>query len=410
MPEAKLVLKEPKSTSPTLIYLILRFKSQRLKYSTGKKINPKHWNEDKQLARETKSFVGFEDFNNSLKNMVSAAEKYYSKLVNEGIQPTPEAIKAHLNEKFFRNKVEFSEKKLGLFEFIEHLINTSNKHKNTIKQYRLAHKNLLEFKKSCKVQIEYESIDVHFYDKFMRFLLTKNYAPNTIGSRIKNLKVFMSEAVERGLTNNIQFKSNRFKKPYEKAETIYLTVEELNKIYDLDLSNNPRLDKVRDLFIIGCYTGLRFSDLVELRDENLIDNRTKIKIRTVKTGATVVIPLHKYVRHILEKHNGIPPQIISNQKMNNYLKELGALAEINEDVLINSTKGGKKQSEIYKKYELITAHTARRSFATNAYLNDIPSISIMKITGHTTEKSFLTYIKISQEDNANKLLNHPFFN
>jgi integrase len=244
----------------------------------------------------------------------------------------------------------------------------------------------------------------------MRFLLNKGYSPNTIGSRIKNLKVFMGEAMERGLTDNTHFKSSRFKKPYEKSESIYLTLDEIKAIYELDLSENTRLEKVRDLFIIGCYTGLRFSDLEQLCTDNLIDNKTKIKIKTVKTGEVVVIPLHKHVREILEKHDGIPPQLISNQKMNDYLKEIGEKAGITDAVIINTTKGMIKESATYNKFELITSHTARRSFATNAYLNDIPSISIMKITGHSTEKAFLTYIKISQEDNANKLLNHPFFN
>ena len=96
--------------------------------------------------------------------------------------------------------------------------------------------------------------------------------------------------------------------------------------------------------------------------------------------------------------------------MNDYLKEIGKLAEINEPVQISITRGGKTAKEMFKKYELITTHTARRSFATNAYLMDIPSISIMKITGHKTEKSFMKYIRISQEENANKLINHPFFN
>jgi len=95
--------------------------------------------------------------------------------------------------------------------------------------------------------------------------------------------------------------------------------------------------------------------------------------------------------------------------MNDYLKELGQLAEIEESILITATKGGKRETETFKKWELITTHTARRSFATNAYLQNVPTISIMEITGHKTEKSFLKYIKISQEDNANKLINHPFF-
>jgi integrase len=124
----------------------------------------------------------------------------------------------------------------------------------------------------------------------------------------------------------------------------------------------------------------------------------------------VIVPLKGYVKEILKKYDGIPPQAISNQKMNEYLKELGEMAELKEDVVISLTKGGKRQTENFKKFELITTHTARRSFATNAYLQNVPTISIMKITGHRTEKSFLKYIKISQEDNANKLINHPFFN
>ena len=123
----------------------------------------------------------------------------------------------------------------------------------------------------------------------------------------------------------------------------------------------------------------------------------------------VIIPLKDYVKEILRKYEGIPPSAISNQKMNEYLKELGEAAAIKDDIVIASTKGGKRHIETYKKFELITTHTARRSFATNAYLQNVPTISIMKITGHRTEKSFLKYIKISQEDNANKLVNHPFF-
>jgi integrase len=134
-----------------------------------------------------------------------------------------------------------------------------------------------------------------------------------------------------------------------------------------------------------------------------------VKIATKKTGEVVIIPLKGYVREILKKYEGKAPEPISNQKMNEYLKELGQLAEVEEDIIITRTIGGKRQSETFKKWELITTHTARRSFATNAYLLNVPTISIMKITGHRTEKSFLKYIKISQEDNANKLVNHPFF-
>jgi integrase len=124
----------------------------------------------------------------------------------------------------------------------------------------------------------------------------------------------------------------------------------------------------------------------------------------------VIIPLHKYVRNILKKHNGKIPQALSNPKMNLNLKHLGTLAKINDAVETSITKGGKLVKNSISKNKLICTHTARRSFATNLYMAGVPSITIMKITGHQTEKSFLRYIRISQEENANKLLDHPFFN
>lgn len=110
-------------------------------------------------------------------------------------------------------------------------------------------------------------------------MMEKNYSLNSIGTSVKNIKVFMNEAVERGLTRNLEFRNKKFKIIEEETENIYLSEDEIKKIYELDLSDNKRLDRVRDLFIIACYSGLRFSDLIQLRDENFIDNKTKIKIK-----------------------------------------------------------------------------------------------------------------------------------
>jgi len=128
-----------------------------------------------------------------------------------------------------------------------------------------------------------------------------------------------------------------------------------------------------------------------------------------KTNDTVIIPLHKYVRDILKKYDNEVPKSLCNQKMNVYIKHIGSTAKINDKIEVTITKGGKLTKETCLKYNLISTHTARRSFATNLFLADIPAITIMKITGHRTEKSFLRYIRISQEENANKLLDHPFF-
>ena len=166
---------------------------------------------------------------------------------------------------------------------------------------------------------------------------------------------------------------------------------------------------MRDLFVIGCYTGLRFSDLSQISTDNFINNGTQIKLKTEKTGELVVIPLHKTVKEIIKKYNGQIPEAMSNPKMNLHIKRIARMAKIKDKTMTSITKGGEKQTTVREKWEQVTVHTARRSFATNMYLLDIPTISIMKITGHKTEKAFLLYIKISQEENANKLLNHPFF-
>lgn len=147
----------------------------------------------------------------------------------------------------------------------------------------------------------------------------------------------------------------------------------------------------------------------QISTDNFINNGTQLKVKTEKTGEFVVIPLHRLVKEIVDKYDNQLPRVISNQKMNEYIKVVAKLAQLDDRISVIITKGGTKQTEVLEKHKLVTVHTARRSFATNMYLMDIPPISIMKITGHRSERAFLLYIKISQEENATKLLNHPFF-
>jgi integrase len=171
------------------------------------------------------------------------------------------------------------------------------------------------------------------------------------------------------------------------------------EIYKLDLSKNKRLDKVRDLFLVGCYTGLRFSDLSVLTAKNIIDNF--IEIETQKTRESVAIPLHPIVRNIIDKHKGGLPRALSLQRMNIYLKKIGEMIEsLNVNTSKKITKGGLEITTNSKKYLQITTHTARRSFSSNLFVKGVPSQTIMKITGHKTEKSFMQYIKITPKENA----------
>ena len=187
----------------------------------------------------------------------------------------------------------------------------------------------------------------------------------------------MTEALEKKLTTNIEFRNRKFKTIDEESENIYLNEKEIERIYSFDLSSNTRLDKVRDMFIIGCYTGLRYSDLVLINDNNLIDKNTKLKIKTEKTGERVVIPLHRYIRSILKKYSGIPDYNISNQKMNAYLKEIADLCNIQKK---------------------LTYHIARHTFATTVTLsNGVPIETVSKMLGHRNLKTTQHYAKILDE-------------
>jgi integrase len=407
MAKASFFLKEPNSKSDTVVFLYFNFGDKRLKYSSGEKINPKFWNIENQRARETKQFKEYPEFNASLERCSSSAKTAYRKLLNNGETPTVVKLKNELDKEFRKKKDDKPE----LLSFIERFISEVSglRSINTIKAYKSALNHLKTYTITKKTSIDFDTIDLSFYNSFTKYLVEDlNMSQNTVGSKIKNVKVFMNEAHQRGLHNNLEFRNRKFKKLTEDTDKIYLNSQELEKIYKLDLSGNKKYEKVRDLFIIGCFTGLRFSDFTQLTKENIIDGN-KIKIRTQKSKDIVVIPLHPYVKDIYIKYGWEIPEPISNQKMNEYLKKIGEIAEIKGSVQTAITRGGKMQKNLIEKFNLISTHTARRSFASNLYLAGIQAINIMKITGHKTESSFLRYIRISQEENANQLLDHPFF-
>jgi site-specific recombinase XerD len=406
MPEVNFFLKKPKSKEETLIYLFLSYNNQRLKYSTGEKIKPVYWDSENQKVKGTKKFPEYPEFNSTLKSIEKKAFDAYRKVLNDGFEPSNGLIKKELDK-----AIRFSEsKKVDFFTFMKEYIEESKSLKaiGTIKAYNTTQKRIENYCKSKNKTLQFEDIDLEFYNSFVAYLTKENYSQNTIGKHIKILKTFLNEATERGINKTVDFKRRKFKRLTEDTDKIYLNEKELEAIYNLDISKDKQLESIRDLFIIGCYTGLRFSDFSELKTENIIDG-DKIKLRTNKTDEVVIIPLHRFVKEILRRNKNRIPKAMSNPKMNFYLKHIGSLAKIKDVIEFSITKGGKLEKTLKEKCKFICTHTARRSFATNSFLAGIPSIAIMKITGHQTEKSFLRYIRISQEENANKLLDHPFF-
>lgn len=416
MAKINFYLRDKEANGKTPILLYVSYNNIRLtKFPTGETIEPQFWDAKTQRAKQTKKLPTHPEFNARLSKIESTAENLLRQYMNDNDQqpPTVEVYRELLNNAL--NKTPAKQQPLDLFGFIESFlkeyetrINTKTGKpitKTSLRVYRQSLRVLKEFKaKEYKNRpFSFAQIDYLFYTQFQQFLIKENFATNTIGKHIRTLKTFFLEAKERGLMPN--FSTKKFKAVSEQSDTIYLNQSEINALFELDLSQNQRLEKVRDLFLVGCWTGLRFSDFTRIKKEN-IDGEF-IEITTQKTGEPVVIPIHPQVEAIMKRYEGATPNSlpnpISNQKMNDYLKELGQLAGFDETVSVGMTKGGIKQTVNHFKWEMITTHTARRSFATNQYLAGLPAETIRKITGHRTESAFIKYIKITPREHANKL-------
>ena len=277
----------------------------------------------------------------------------------------------------------------------------------SIIQYNYCLNKLLKYERYAKRKLLFNDVNMDFYSDIMKFCIkNEKLATNSISKIIKNLKMWMASANEEGLHTNTTYASRLFKKPSEDAENIYLSEEELLKIRYTTLPSEA-LENVRDMFLLACYTGVRSQDYRKLNNINRIQGNM-LKVRTEKTDEEVIIPLHPVAENILEKYNG-KPRIISNQKFNAYIKEVCKYAGIVEDTTITRTTGGKRIATTKPKYECVSSHTARRSFATNAYKAGVPTLAIMAITGHRTEKVFLKYVKVTKQEHALLSSVHPFF-
>jgi integrase len=410
MASFKFYLRDAKSLTTSAIQLVFDDSINRVKLSIQESIKPGDWNSKTQTAK--KSLTGFSEFNRKLKTIKDKAiDLHYTQTTNgdftrEKFKAAFDAYINQLNGKDVASNASALTFK-SLAEFAEFSLEKANitRKKVTLVRYRQTIKMLREFEGKRRF-VTFENFNYDLFCEIVNYMKrVKGLKPNTIVRQIKTLKMFMQDAFDKGLHTNLEFKRRSFMIKGETPDTIYLTEAEIDKIYQFDFSENKRLDKVRDLFIIGCHTGLRFSDFSRLKLQN-VNDRT-ITIRTQKTNQSLTIPVSEVVKEILAKYEakgGLPS--ISNQKMNEYLKEIGEQVGINDPTPVNTTKGDLQTQTFKPKYELISTHTARRSFATNEYLNKTPTLAIRAITGHKTEAAFLRYIRVTGEQQAKVVLQY----
>lgn len=404
-------LKEPNGDSETLLYIFASFDGKRIKKSTGIKVKPGDWNSEKSFIKRSGKWKHTADKTNAfLKGLQDALHNAYYEDRKAGT--TADALREALDIQLGNKEAEQEEARVTFLEYLDAFIekrDASPKYtKGSIQVYRSCAKHVKAFAKK-RGGFDFDDIDLELLTDFRDYLYAKDFSENYTHKVISTLKTVLNQATEEEFNTNLKYKTRKLGVSKPKVQKIYSTVDELTHLYGLKLSGP--LEKVRDLYLVGAFTGLRYSDFRQIKRENFrnIEGKTFLDITTQKTLQRVVIPLHPIVNNLVEKYDGKLPKAYSNQVMNRYLKDLGQVAEMDEKVQIKKLQGGQKKAETFAKWQLLTTHTARRSFATNAYKAGVPTIAIRAITGHRTEEAFMRYIQVSEEENALLMAKNPFF-
>lgn len=388
------VFKDAKQTS--LLYLVLREGGKREKISLQLKEDPATF--DKKLYVFTKENPYHKTLNARLNFIKSQLEFLCreAEVTNDSLSEFRDKVVAAINATPVKKREQRKPETLFLPYFNRWAKTETTKSKmNRYKTY--TYNVLVEY--FGDKEPTFDDIDYTFCEDFIEWMSnTKNLCANTRGSHVKFVKAAMNEAHKNKLHQNTEFKT--FRKEAEQVDAVYLTNEEVTKVANLPLCGSYGI--ARDLFILGCHTGMRFSDYSRLSMKDISDG--VIHFITQKCKAPVDLPAHPRVIDILTKHGGEAPKL-SGQKFNVYIKQVCKEAGIDETVLVR--KSGKHVR--CEKWELVSSHTARRTGLTNMYKAGIPTYRCMMISGHKTEHVFLTYLRITQEENAQFLKNNPFF-
>ncbi len=389
-------LKKPGGRGETLIYLFFFFDRQRLKLSTGLSIAPMHWSFTRQRVKRG---VLFEvAINDQLDWMAETVMNIYAELRRAGTTPTPQLIRERLYPADTNESVTQIDVLACFEDFIER--SRTRVQQGTIKNYKVTKEHLRKFAEAYQIELSFEEMDSMFFERFTGYLLNiVERNNNGAWNMIKNLKVFVKDARERGLHTSSQYEQFTIKK-YD-PPVVALSQEELDSLHGLNLSGNPRLAHVRDLFLLQCYTSLRYSDLQSLKPAHIQGDA--IRIVTQKTSEPITIPLLPETREILGRYPDMQIRVLSNQKMNKYLKELAQSAGIDTPCSTIEYRSTQRIEHTFPKYELIGTHTGRRTFVTLSLERGMRPEAVMKITGHKDMKSFQRYIGVTNVVAAREL-------
>ena len=382
----------------------------RIDFSTGYRIDTSKWEIEKQRVKNgctNKLKQSASEINADLLMYYTDIQNIFKEFEVQNIAPTPEQLKESFSNRYKQPEAvieAIEEKPKILFnaafdEFIKECGNQNSWGKATYEKFKAVRNHLKNFDENPT----FEKIDEVWLSSYMNHL--RNIADmrnNTTEKHVNYLKWFLRWSVKKGYNGNTVFDSFKPKLKNARKKVIFLTWKELNQLRNLIIPETKKyLERVRDVFLFCCFTGLRHSDVYNLKRSDVKDNH--IEITTIKTADNLIIELNNHSKTILDKYKDVAFEdnkalpVISNQKMNDYLKELGELAEIDEPVREIYYKGNQRIDEVMPKYALLGTHAGRRTFICNALALGIPPQVVMKWTGHNDYKAMKPYIDIADD-------------
>ena len=398
------------------IRMRVNFASKRIEFTTGYRIDSAKWDADKQRVKNgcsNKLKQSASEINASLLEYYTEIQSIFKRFEVEDVMPTPEQIKEAFNALHKPVSEEPKPKKEALpcdffqvfDDFVEDCGRQNNWTDSTFDKFAAVKNHLTNFREG----LTFEFFDERGLNDYVGYLRdVKEMRNTTIGKQLSFLKWYLRWAFKKGVHQNNAYDSYKPKLKSTQKKIIFLTWDELNRLREFKIPfNKQALDRVRDVFLFQCFTGLRYSDVFNLRRSDIKGDH--IEVTTVKTSDSLIIELNKHSKEIIDKYKDVAFEdgkvlpVITNQKMNDYLKELAELAGIDEPVRQTYYRGNERIDEVTPKYALLGTHAGRRTFICNALALGIPPQVVMKWTGHSDYKAMRPYIDIADDIKANAM-------
>ncbi|MEP4095786.1 site-specific integrase [Reichenbachiella sp.] len=350
-------------------------------FSTGIRLEPKQW--DQQKERVTAHHAQYIRLNNILRAIIDKAQSFELKLIDSGSDCSLEMLSNFLLEK---NQHPYS-----FNEFIKRELNNSSLKQSTVLQQRVFFNKLNAFNPS----LMFSQIDYEFCCQFELFLIDKGLGKNSIHKEFKNFKKFLAVAIRKGLFEAEKDPFKTFKVKTTPTEITFLTEKEIFTLENIDLSDTPERIQILDLYLFGVYTGLRFSDVMNLTNDMIIKaqrNEWKLEVKMIKTEGFVLLPL-------AELYNGKAIKIaqryldtdctdtklfpsFTNQYVNRELKVIDKRANLNKNLKF---------------------HSSRHTFATTLLNRGVRIEAVQKLLGHSSLDQTQVYAKLLNTSIINEL-------